>query len=87
MHQNKLGMSKPHRTVEENKNFESDSTTIEDPEALFKVLLTEVAFFTKPKYTVWIVIGENKLILYYATCLVDSGAGPNLINNAYLRPH
>lgn len=56
------------------------------PQALFEESLTEGSFFAKPTYEVRIGIW-SKSALYYTTCLVDTGEGPNLIIEAYLRPH
>lgn len=78
---------RPHSHVEVNENIEPDSKKIEDPEALFEVPLTKVAFFTKRTSKVRIGIGANRLVLCSGTCLVDTGAGLNLIVKAYLRLH
>lgn len=32
------------------------------------------------------MVRHTKIVVYTRTCLVNTGAGPNLVNNVYLRP-
>lgn len=51
-------------------------------EAIFEVPPTEIAFFGNLKYKVRVGVGANKSVLYFTTCLVDTGAKPNLNNES-----
>lgn len=82
-----MELERPHSTVEVKENVEPDSTRIEDAEVLFGVPPMEVAIFDKPKYKVRIGIRDDRSIFHFNTCLVATGAGPNLINEAYQRRH
>lgn len=78
--------ARPNDTIEQKKNFKSDSTRIEDPEVLVEVPPTEVPFSAKPTHRVRIGTGKNMSVLDIATCLVDIGAGPNVIKDGVLKP-
>lgn len=56
-------------------------------EVQYGILPTEIGFFIKPTGRESISYGINKPVLYYKMCVVETGAGPDLINAAHLRPH
>lgn len=68
------------------ENFQSERTEALAPEVLIGVLFTGVDFFPNHKYKIRTCIGVHRSALYSMTCLVDTGAGPNIINEAYPRP-
>lgn len=69
------------------ENVNSATTDPLAHKVLLKVPPTEVILLPKDRYKVRIVLGGDKTEFYFILCLFDTGAGPNIIKEAYISLH
>lgn len=65
---------------------ENDESISVDRDVLFETPLTKLGFLTKRTYKVQIGFSLTKTELHLTTCRVDIEAGPNLVNEDYMKP-